>query len=108
MNTFIVLMLIVAVAGFVAWKKGLLDKFPKPGTSSPPKPSEPVKPSPNPEVPSVETGVIGEVYPSEDALRSFLKRFPGVGMVTLDGEKINSGFGPAAHFTTQMDGSVRR
>lgn len=102
-----------AAFGFVVWKTGLLDKFTKPKDSvTPAKPNPPVfTPAPvvpiRPDTPA-DSNELQVFYPNEEALRAFILRTQYNGTVTLDDEQINGGFGPAAKFVTQMDGSVRR
>lgn len=104
MDTLFFIVAVAAVIGFLAWRNGM---FGKPtGSVTPAKPNPPVF-TPAPPVP-VESNELAVSYPSEEALRAFLARNPGVGMIMLDDEKINDGFPPAAQFQTQMDGSVRR
>lgn len=114
-----IVLAVVLFAGFMAYQKGLFGKAiakvkdvtnPAPSPVITPKPQPAPSPVtiPKPQPAPVESDILGEEYPSEEALKAFLVSNPGVGRVVLDDVRINEGFAPAAIFVTQPDGSVRR
>lgn len=105
MNTIIILVLIAGAAFFV-WQQ--VSKRKNAADSVTPTVPNPPVFTPSPQPVPVESNELQGSYPTDTALREFIVRTQYNGAVVLDDVQIHGGFGPAAQFTTQIDGSVRR